>query len=352
MTLSSAGHLIATLVLGALGAGLAHLAGLPAPFLMGPAAIVSLAGALGLDTRMPDGLRNGVFVVIGIGMGQGLSPEILQEAGSWPISLGIMALNVLAILLGGAALLQALFGQDRITALLAASPGHLSYVLSLSVDTGADLPRLVLIQTLRVLGLMLIVPPILSSGADLDMDRLTSPAVVLPLAGLAGLVTLSLGLGWGMSRAHIPAAYLLAGAGLSALGHGTGISPGSLPGWISLPAFVLVGTLIGSRFSGLDRRVLKSALLAAGALAILSAILSLCAAWLVTLLVPVPFMQALIAMAPGGVDAMIALAVLMDVDGAYVATHHVSRILLLTILVPLVLPRKGRAGSRQPRPPV
>lgn len=334
-----------TLGLGAAGAGLAFVLGLPAPFLMGPAVAVTLAGMRGLDTRLPDGLRDAVFVIIGIGMGQGLSPEILAAAAHWPVSLGIMALNVLGILLGGAAILQRGLGFDRNTALLSASPGHLSYVLSLSVDTGADLPRLVLIQTLRVLALMLIVPPILAGGADLDITRLTRPDSVIAPVGLVAMLALSLALGRGLDRLRLPAAYLLAGAGVSALGHASGVSPGSLPGWLALPAYCLVGTLIGSRFTGLDRRVTGSALRATLALALWSTFLSLLAAWSVSLLLPIPFLVALIAMVPGAVDAMIALSILMDVESAYVATHHVARILLLTILVPLVLPRRQRGGA-------
>lgn len=350
--LRRAASLAATLAIGAGGAWIAQALGLPAPFLMGPAVVVPLAGIAGLDTRLPDLLRNGVFVVIGIGMGQGLTPDILSDAMNWPVSLVIMLLNVTAILLGGAALLQVVFGHDRTSALLAASPGHLSFVLSLSADTGADLPRIVLIQTLRVLSLMLIVPPILAGGQDLNLDRLTNPEQVLRAAALAWLVVLSFGAGWGLSRLRLPAAFLLAGAGISALGHASGLSPGSLPGWLGLPAFVLVGTLIGSRFAGFDRRLLGAVVLATLCLAALSAVLSVLAAWLVSQLLPIPFLQALIAMAPGGVDAMIALSVLMDVDGAYVATHHVLRILALTILVPSVLPRRKVGAARHDLPPV
>lgn len=337
-----AAQLGTTLVLGGAGAGIAALLGLPAPFLMGSAIIVTLAGLAGLKTDLPDALRNAVFVLIGITMGQGMSPDTLSSAAHWPASLAVMALNVLAIMLGGAFLLHCFFGQDRVTALLAASPGHLSYVLSLSVETGADLPRLVLIQTMRLLALMLIVPPILAGGADADMARLADPAVVMASGPLVVLVVSSAALGWAAGVLRVPGAFLLAGAGLSAAGHMTGLSPGSLPGWLALPAYVMVGTLIGSRFSGLTRRLIGSALLATAALAVWATGSSLLAAMAVSLSLPIPFLQALLAMVPGALDGMVALAILMDLDAAYVATHHVSRILLLTILMPLLLSRRSQ----------
>ena len=44
------------------------------------------------------------------------------------------------------------------TARLAAAPGHLSYVLSLSTETRADIALLSVVQSLRVLTLTLLVP--------------------------------------------------------------------------------------------------------------------------------------------------------------------------------------------------
>jgi len=50
-----------------------------------------------------------------------------------------------------------------------------------------------------------------------------------------------------------------------------------------------------------------------------------------------PLMQLLIAFAPGGVETMAAMSVLLDADPAFVAAHHVLRLFVLTALVPIVL---------------
>jgi uncharacterized membrane protein AbrB (regulator of aidB expression) len=49
-----------------------------------------------------------------------------------------------------------------------------------------------------------------------------------------------------------------------------------------------------------------------------------------------------VAFAPGGVEAMAAMALSMDYDPAFVATHHVFRLLFLMALLPLLLGRSKK----------
>ena len=50
-------------------------------------------------------------------------------------------------------------------------------------------------------------------------------------------------------------AMLLGAMAVSALGHGSDLTPGSIPVWMSVTAFICMGALIGTRFRGLDRRL-------------------------------------------------------------------------------------------------
>ncbi len=49
----------------------------------------------------------------------------------------------------------------------------------------------------------------------------------------------------------------------------------------------------------------------------------------------IPFGQVFVAFAPGGVEAMAAMALALGYDPAYVATHHLFRIILLFFLLPV-----------------
>jgi uncharacterized membrane protein AbrB (regulator of aidB expression) len=58
----------------------------------------------------------------------------------------------------------------------------------------------------------------------------------------------------------------------------------------------------------------------------------------------------LIAFAPGSVDAMMVLALALHIDPVYVGSHHLTRILLVSLTMPLIarhaaVRAKRRAGG-------
>ncbi|TCO74198.1 AbrB family transcriptional regulator [Rhodovulum euryhalinum] len=328
-----------TLAAGAAGAVLATLLGVPAPFLTGPALTVTLLALGGVPVTMPARLRDACFVAIGVNMGAGVTPEAVATAARWPLSLALLAVVVLAILLFGARLLERLFGFDRMSALLTATPGHLSYVLSLSTDVRADLPRVTMIQTLRVLSLTLVVPfvaPLLGEG---DLPLLPPGPAPMTLVVLVPLVAAAVLTGLAFQRLRVPAALLLGGMAVSGLGHATGTIEGTMPAWASIPAFTVMGTLIGTRFAGITPRMVWQALGASSLLTLFAAAISLAAAALVAQVLGLPMLTALIAFAPGGLETMMAMSLLLDADPAYVAAHHIFRLLVLTVALPIIVAR-------------
>ena len=90
------------LAIGAAGVAMAVLLHFPAPMLTGPAVLVTLAAVAGVRLHMPVPLRDTAFVIIGIGMGSGVTPETLQAARTWPLSVAALPVVVAAILFGGA----------------------------------------------------------------------------------------------------------------------------------------------------------------------------------------------------------------------------------------------------------
>lgn len=325
------------LILGAGGALIAYFLGIPAPWLTGPAFVVSIAGIMGVPLFMPDFLRNAVFIVIGMTMGAGITPETVATAAQWPLSLVALFVGLIIIMLVSTKLLQAKFGYDRETALLSSAPGHLSYVLSLSTETKADIPTLSIVQTMRVLTLTLAVPFIVSFVyPDLE-PRFAFPGASMTLWGLGIIAVLALILGLGLKKLKVPAALLMGGLLISSAVHVTEIIPGTVPGWLTIPAFTLMGTLIGTRFGGATWALLRGVLGASLVMTGIALIVSGAAALLVSVFIEVPPAHLLIAFAPGGLETMAAMGIMLDANPAFIAAHHVSRILFLTLAIPLLL---------------
>ena len=58
-----------------------------------------------------------------------------------------------------------------------------------------------------------------------------------------------------------------------------------------------------------------------------------------------PFTQVWIAFAPGGLEAMAAMAIALGFDPAYVGTHHILRFIGLALVVPIWMRGLRSAGQ-------
>ncbi|MDA4848034.1 AbrB family transcriptional regulator [Hoeflea poritis] len=332
-----------TLTTGAAGAVLAFLLGFPAPALTGPALACTILCVAGVPLHVPHILRNVCFVVIGMSMGTGVTPEVYETARQWPLSFLFLALSVCVIFAAGTVTLRRLWRQDRQTALLSSVPGHLSYILGLSTDTRGDIASISVIQSTRVLALTLIVPFAVSM-MGYDTTQMGLPGAKMALIPLAVSLLLAMCIGLILHRLRIPAALLLGGMIFSTVTHLSGLVVGHVPLWAAIPAFAIMGTMIGSRFSGVAFKTLVRAFGAGFAITLIAFLVTIIFAVLLIQVVDLPLPQVLIAFAPGGVESMAAMAVILGADPSFVAAHHVWRLVILTFLAPLVLGRTKKSG--------
>ena len=335
---------VPTLAIGAAGAALFWAVGFPAAVLTGPAAAVSLATLAGLRSHVPTWLRDAVFLVIGVTVGSTVTPEVVATALAWPLSLALLTVTLLLALVLARVMLVRSFGYDRLTALLAATPGHLSYVLGLSADLRADVPRVALVQSVRVLLLTLLVPVLLALWGAEGTGRLPDQGTIAFGVGVA-VFALSIGAGLVLKRISVPAPLLLGAMAVSGLGHGTDMTPGTLPPWLTVGAFVAMGCLIGTRFRGLDRSGLLGALAAGAATTLIACAIAAVGAVVAARLVGLSPAALLLAFAPGGVEVMAALAVETGLEPAFVAAHHVFRLILLSLVLPILIARERLPGK-------
>ncbi|MNH86963.1 putative ammonia monooxygenase [compost metagenome] len=330
-----------TLLIGTAGALIAIAIGFPAPYLIGPALAVTFAGLAGLRLGVPLLVRNACFVIIGISMGSTVTPEIFVAARTWPLSFVMVFVAIVILLFSAAWVLQRLFRYDRTTALLAASPGHLGYVLSLAAEMRCDLRAVSISQSVRVLALTISVPLIVEFFDLADTDVIVLPDVMsMPI--LVVMLIVSAGFGLLFQRWKFPAALLLGGVFVSISTHITGSVSGTVPDWLLIPIYVLLGSLIGSRFSGLSFADLRLAIVSGLVVTVVVMALAGGIAVIVSYFANVPLDAALIAFSPGGLETMAAMAVMLHADPTYVGAHHVLRLMFLSVLMPLVIGRDAR----------
>ncbi|MEQ8306366.1 MAG: AbrB family transcriptional regulator [Hoeflea sp.] len=326
-----------TLGIGALGAVLFAALSFPVPYLTGPATAVTIAGLAGIRTEaLPQRVRDVVFVILGLTIGQGVTPEVLDAIRAWPVTLVSLAASLVVMILATRALLVRYWSMDPKTAFLASSPGHLSYVLGLTEGVKADLKAVAIVQSIRVLALTLIVPAAIAFSGELPERVLAAPEETAPVPFIA-MTLIAVLAGYGLKRLKLPAAFLIGGMLVSIALHVTGLVEGTVKQWLVAVAFISLGALIGSRFSGVSRQELLRSLSAGVMITVVSVVLAAAFAAVAAYLTGMNFLAVLIAFAPGGLETMAAMSVLLGLDPTFVASHHVARLLMLTVLVPVLV---------------
>ena len=334
-----------TLGAGALGALIGYWIGLPVYLLTGPALLISLATLTGLHFAIAPVVRDFAFILIGISIGAGVDPQAAEAFMRWPIAFLMLAFMLILTLILCRDLLVRVFGFDPRSAVLAASPGHLSYIISLSESMKVDISRVAVVQSVRLLALTLCVPfAALAFGIRID-TAFASSAPLMRVDHAIVLFCLSLVFGLILKRANAPAALLIAAMIVSAVAHLSERAPGVLSPQITHAMFVVMGTLIGTRFSGIHLAALRKTLVAGLSTTLLTVLLAMAAAVPVAYALGLPVAHVLIAFAPGGLETMVVMGVVLGANPGFVAACHVARLLFLTVLVPAVLARAPKDRS-------
>lgn len=333
---------VLSLAIAAVGGGLAHIAGLPAAWLAGSAVAVSGAAIAGFPVGLPGRLRDVVFVLLGVSMGTGVTPQTLERAIHWPVSLAVLVVFIAAVIAAGFLYFRRVSGWDRESAFFAAIPGALSYVLALAVTSRADLPKVATAQSIRVFALVAVLPLVIGSVQEVVPPQLP------PVGGLGEILALIGGCavaGVLAAKVRVPAGLLTGAFFASAAAHGSGLVSTGLPWWLTVPSFVALGVVIGARFTGTTPRTLVALAGASlGGLAV-SVAVSVAAALVVVALTDTTLGQALLAFAPGGLEAMIVLSLLLGIDPAFVATHQLARFVIIALTLPLAARLAGVSRS-------
>lgn len=341
------GDTLLTLVVAAAGAALFAAVSAPVYILLGPAVAVTVWGLRGGRAAIHPLLRDACFVVLGIAVGAGFDADAVAAMQRWPLAFLFMAMIIWAIMVVSGRVLVRFFGFDARSALLAAAPGHLSFVIAMAADTGADLTRIAVSQSVRLLALTIVVPFVaLAMGVRLTGGLVPAGVPLGPVALLAVAAAAVL-LGRVMGRLSVPAPLLMGAMAVSAVGHLGGLLAGNVPGWLILPAYLVLGALIGTRFAGLTLAQVRSGLGAGLTITLIAIAFAAAAAVPVAFALGMPLAHVLVAFAPGGLETMIAMGVVLGVVPGFVAACHIARLLVLSVLLPVLI---GRVPKDDPDP--
>ncbi|MFC7705366.1 AbrB family transcriptional regulator [Plastorhodobacter daqingensis] len=336
---------ILTCAIGAVGALVAWGLRLPLPFLLGSllaVAGIAASGArpFGRSPGMPQKLRMWFIPIIGVAIGGTFTPDLLAGVGGWwPSVLGLVVFIPVAHWCSYQLFLQ-VGGLSPQTSFYAAVPGGLIEAIAMGEDAGADMQMLTMLQFLRLILSIVLVPLIFTilTGAAVGSAsgaQLTNGAAGLSLSDVALLVAAGV-VGYFVGNwLRLPGGAITGPIIFSGLAHLAGLTHAVPPGWMIALTQLIVGVSLGVRFLGLPRGTFGKAF----RLALLNAVMTLCIGFLFALALHSAVGEktgtVFLAFAPGGVAEMSLVALSLQVSVIYVTTHHVLRILLSVLIAQL-----------------
>ena len=323
------------LMIGAAGGGLCWLAGIPAPWLAGSMAAAVAAVFAGVKIGMPDWLRSMAFIFLGIQTGTSVTWDTVERAAQWPLSIAFLGLTVVAVTWAGAFFYTRYRNWDGATALFASLPGALSLVLLLASETKADMRRVTIAQCIRLFFLVAALPLVITALSP----HIAAPEAQGSFGGLGQIIVAivaSTAAGLALERLRVPAGLILGPVVVAATLELTGLIHGAAPASVLIPANIVLGVLIASRFTGFSFAEFRQAL-AEGFSGFLIALgVATAGAAITSAVAGLPFALTLLAFSPGGLDAMTIMAFALGLDPAYVGAHQIARYVGMALLMPVV----------------
>ena len=345
-----------TLIIGALGGLVGYVFNFPLGWLVG--AMLSTIPCAMLGVRVPThwGLRSLMIGLIGLMAGAAFTPSIVNRAGEGVFSLASVAVYCAIITAVGLFVCLRLGKLDRPTAAFSAAPGGLSEILVLGPSYGADVRSLSLVHGMRLAVILIVVPLSIvwfgSGNGPVAMKRTVDLTLAMPVKDYAILgACLLLGI-IGGRKIRLPGAHLTGPLILSAIVHYFGLTASSPPQLFVIAAQVVIGTSVAQFFANTTLRQILGGLLVGGGLTVVNlGIASIFALGFQTWL-DIPFAAGLLALVPGGLPEMSLISIALGLDVAFVSLHHLFRIVLVLMFLPILAPRflPARASDDRANP--
>ena len=313
-----------------------YLLALPLPWMLGALFVTMAASVGGAPVAAPVRLRSAIVAIIGVLLGSRFTPEVMGQLGDMVLTLAILLVYLLAVAAVVVPFYRFAGRQDWTTAYFAGMPGGLTEMIEFGEARGANVPAIVLAHSLRIVVTIALMA--LLFRVVLGHDVGAAAMAKGPALGLADAVILIASAVLGAvlgTRLRLPAPTFLGPLILSAAVHLAGITESAPPTLLVNAAQVVLGTILGCRFLGIAPAMLARA----GVLSLVSTLLTLALAVAAGLVMGrvagIELDQALLALAPGGLTEMGLIALAIHADVAFVALHHVARILMVLVLAPI-----------------
>ena len=328
--------------LGIIGGALGNYLDIPLGWLLGAMVANMVASMQGLSLEIPNWLRTIALAALGVMLGTAFSPELLERIHRWSLTITGMICYLAVAVPWAMYYGQKVIGFDRLTAIFSSIPGGLSFMVVLGSSVGANPQSTALAHTARLATILIVLPIFINQLPDVGLGSVamlttTKVPINLEIMGIFFVVGL---FGSIIARfIRIPSPYLLGPMILMMVLELAGLTSLQPPVEFTSVTQVVIGASIGAAFSGTKPRELAKTLILSCGLTLSLLALAMVFAYGLNQWTSIGFAVLLLAFVPGGLAEMGILALIMNIDPVFVASHHAVRVLLISLIVPVLATR-------------
>lgn len=332
-------QVILSLVIGLIGAIIFIYLELPLPWLLGSITAMAIASRFTfIPAKNPKILSPPARSILGLMIGSAFTPSIIQYMGNYIVSLVMILPFVLIIAICGVYYYWKILGHDKLTAFFSAMPGGLLEMIAIGESMGANIYKITLFQSTRLLLIIFSLPFIIEivGGVSLEGNRtITTPLKDVAMLDIFIMVLLAIVGVLLAKKLKLSAPYILGPMIVSMVAHLGGWVTSHPPDEIIKLVQIILGTSVGFVFRGVPFKEIVTTILSTLGYFIILIFVTAFFTFIVLQITHFDLLSILLAFSPGGQAEINLIAIVISVNLPYVALHHVFRLFLVMGIAPL-----------------
>ena len=341
--LSNLLKMVLAILIGFCGSVLFIFLHLPLPWLLGAIFTTSIAIRFeNLPIQSPKTFATPARIFIGLIIGSAFTPQILDSLHLYIFSILLIIPYSILVTFAGMYYYVKVLKFDRKTAFFSSTPGGVVEMVIMGEEQKADTSKITLVQSSRVLFVVLSLPFIIQYifHFDISGNQLITKAIKdTNLTELFYLIIIGIIGAIGAKKLKISAAFLIGPMVLSLVVYSTGLVHTLIPDELIKFIQVIFGTVIGFTFRGVELKIVLK--IFAGTFGHFL-ILVFISGFFITIAYysfGFPIISTILAFSPGGQTEMNLMALIIGANVPYITIHHIMRLFIVMNLAPIFAKR-------------
>ncbi len=324
-------NIFQTLIIGSVGGLLANFTGIAGAWLVGSMLFIFLIGLFKTEFFLPKFFRNIALGFAGLTIGETITEDTIGLFIILPQTILYMIISLTLFILISFYFYKKFWNTESLTALACTWPGNLLLIFEILNKHKTEMKLVAMVQAVRIFTLFLILPTIISIYTKPSIEDNFIFSFDLIIAIILTIICIIISM-----KTKFLGGELIITAFLLGFLNSNGIIEFSIPKILNSFFQIILGTFIALELLKCDRKFFFHSLKPSLFSALFAGVFTITTAFLVSQMVNYPFPALALSFAPGGAEAMIILSVVFDVDPSFVGIHHTLRLLILTILFPII----------------